>query len=69
MKEIENLCVAYEKYGVCGIRNSVHSQRFASAVLDHVVPFPKIITPSPEVPQFSDEYDIDAMPISSNKKP
>ncbi len=67
MNEIENLRVAYEKPGASGIRNSV--QCIASAVLGLVVPLPKNVTPSPKVPQFSDAYDINAMPVSSKNKP
>ncbi len=28
-----------------------------------------IVAPSPEVPRFEDAYDIDTIPVSSNKKP
>ncbi len=61
--EVENLRVSYEKDCVSEIQNSV--ERFPFVVLKQVVTFPNTVVPWPEVPR----CDIDAMPVSSNKKP
>ncbi len=52
MNEIVQLRVAHKKDGASGLRNWV--ERFASAVLDYVVPLPNTVSPSPEVAEQSD---------------